>query len=408
MTRDPKTPTDRRATTVHHARHTDGHDERPTIRAAVEALVGAPAIDDNAVEVLRNGDEIFPAMLDAIESAEETIDFLTFIYWSGDIGRRFAEALGQASERGVAVRVLLDSLGARRISDELVESMQDRGARVEWFRPVEGQELGKAHHRTHRKILVVDDVIGFIGGVGIADEWTGDARDETEWRDTHFRVEGPAVSGLRAAFVSNWAETGQEVLRDGERFPELAPAGDVCCQVVHGAAEAGWSDISTLFRVLIGLAQERLRICTAYFTPDEILLGQLVEASQRGVAVEVLVPGPHADKRFVQLGAERCYETLLEAGVVVRSFQPAMLHAKIMTVDGLVATVGSANFNTRSAALDDEANLVIYDERIVSILDRHYDEDVERSEEIDLERWKDRGWIQRVKEKVLGPAEPFM
>jgi len=374
------------------------------IRRTLEGVMGIPATEGNRLDVLRNGDEIFPAMLAAIEGAEHTIDLLTFVYWKGEIGMRFAEALAARAREGVRVRVLLDAWGSRPISRALTDLMETAGVRVRWFRPLHRLEPGKMNHRTHRKVMVVDEATGFTGGVGIADEWTGDARDETEWRDTHFRVGGPAVDGLRAAFLDNWAETELQLFEDGvDRFPQQPKPGRSVVQCVRGESEAGWSDVSMLLLTLLQLAERRVRITTAYFVPDEELCERLCAAAARGVEVDILLPGPHADKRFVQLGSEAVYGPLLEAGVRIWNFQPSMLHAKVLTVDGLVASVGSANFNARSTELDEEVNLVVLDPDLAETLDGHFDDDLERSVLIDRDRWEDRPLGQPVLEKIVTP-----
>ncbi len=381
----------------------DGAERVAALRRSLEGIMGIPATEGNAVTVLRNGVEIFPAMLEAIGGARRTIDFLTFVYWRSHIGERFADALSERARSGVRVRVLLDAWGAQSIEKRLLEQMEEAGVGVHWFRPLLRLQAHKANHRTHRKVLVVDEEIAFTGGVGIAEEWEGDARNECEWRDTHFRIQGPAVDGLRAAFLSNWVET-DDVLVEPEldRFPDQPQPGSTIVQAVRGAATSGWSDMSTLVRALLQLAQERVRITTAYFVPDARLNEQLIGAIERGVSVEVLLPGPNMDKRFVQLAGQSSYASLLEAGVRIWQFQPAMLHAKIMTVDGTAASIGSANFNARSTRLDDEINLVALDPDLVAILDRHFDEDVARSEEIVPGRWEHRPLRQRLLERAAG------
>jgi cardiolipin synthase len=384
-------------------------DDVSRYRRALEGLLGVHATEGNLVEVLRNGDRIFPAMLEAIGRATATIDFLTFVYWKGEIGREFARALAERARAGVRVRVLLDAYGASSMDPDLIEDLDDAGALVEWFRPIDKVRFWNSNHRTHRKVLICDEDVAFTGGVGIADEWRGDGRDPSEWRDTHFRVRGPAVDGLRAAFVQNWAETGHPLFEEGvDRFPVQSQPGSSIVHVVRGAAHAGWSDITTLMRALLCLARRRVRITTAYFVPDDGTCRLLVEAAGRGVDVEILVPGPHVDKRFVQLAAESQYEGMLEAGVRIWSYQPAMLHAKAMTVDGTVANVGSANFNSRSLVLDDEVNLVVLDPDVVARLDADFEADVERSEPIHPERWADRSVAQRAKEVASHVLDPFL
>lgn len=371
-------------------------------RRILEGLVGVPATEGNEITVLRNGDEIFPAMLDAIRSSTETVDFMTFVYWTGDIAVEFAEALRDRAAHGVRVRVLLDAIGARLMDRALIDRMEEAGVVVEWFRKPTRVKPWEVNHRTHRKLLVCDEDVGFTGGVGIAEEWCGDARDEREWRDTHVRVRGPAVDGLRAAFAQNWAETGHDLCDERDRFPDQPRVGDAIVQVIKGSAGAGWTDIGTMFDALLRSATDRIRLTTAYFVPDERFVQLLCDAAARGVDVCVLVPGPHADKRVVQLAGEAVYEQLLDAGIRVACFQASMLHAKVLTVDGAVAAIGSANFNSRSLAIDDEVNLVVLHEPTVATLDRHFDEDLARSEALDLRRWRDRSVAQRVKEKVVG------
>ncbi|MEP7059434.1 MAG: phospholipase D-like domain-containing protein [Actinomycetota bacterium] len=282
--------------------------DAPTFRRMLEGVIGVPATEGNLIEVLHNGHEIFPAMLEAIDGAQYTIDLLTFVYWQGEIGTRFARSLAGRAEAGVRVRVLLDSWGAHPIDRPSIDLMESAGVAVRWFRPFRRFEPSKMNHRTHRKVLVVDESTGFTGGVGIADEWNGDARNESEWRDTHFRLSGPAVDGLRAAFLDNWVETNPVLFEEGiDRFPAQPQPGGSVVQCVRGASEAGWSDITTLFLTLLGMARRRIRITTAYFVPDQELIERLCAAAERGVEVEILLPGPHADKRFVQIAGEAAY-----------------------------------------------------------------------------------------------------
>jgi cardiolipin synthase len=374
------------------------------IRRILEGVLGVPATEGNRIQVLRNGDRIFPAMLEAIDQAEHTIDFLTFVYWAGEVGETFGRHLSDQARAGVRVRVLLDSWGAHTMDKGVLAHLADAGAHVHWYRPLRRFRPGQVNHRTHRKVLITDETVGFTGGVGIADCWGGDARNEREWRDTHFRIEGPAVDGLRAAFLDNWVETDRTLLDLSiDRFPDQPQPGSSLVQCVRGASEIGWSDVATLFRTLLQLAESRIRITTAYFVPDDELTDRLCEAADRGVGIDILLPGPHADKRFVQLAGEAEYERLLECGVRIWHFQPSMLHAKVMTVDGCVANVGSANLNTRSVALDEEINTVVVDDRIAAELDTHFEEDLERSVRIEPGRWERRPLWQRAAERVVTP-----
>lgn len=371
-------------------------------RRALETLIGVPATDGNAVEVLRNGDEIFPAMLAEIAAAQHTVDLLTYVYWSGEVAHRFADTLAERARAGVRVRVLLDAFGSGPMERELVHRMRDAGVRVEHFRRLLANPT-LANHRTHRKVCICDDTVGFTGGVGIAGEWEGDARHPGEWRDTHFRVRGAAVDGLRAAFVANWIETGNALAEDDERFPAAADAGPTAVQVVRSqAAAAGITDTDQALRALVRLSRRRLRVSTAYFVPDRPFLRLLRDAAHRGVDVEVLVPGRYADKRVMRLAAQEDYRPLLEAGVRLCRYQRTMLHNKILTVDGLVACVGSANLNSRSLAHDDEVCLIVHDPDVVATLDAHMDEDLTLSDELHLPAWRRRRRLVKAKERVVG------
>ncbi len=380
-----------------------------SLRRRLEGLLGIPATEGNALTVLRNGDKIFPAMLQAVREAQRTVDFLTFVYWKGDIAQEFAMALAERARNGVVVRVLIDAIGGRLIDSNLLSHMSDCGVRVEWFRKPLRTNLLKQDHRTHRKVLICDERVGFTGGVGIAEEWCGDARDETEWRDTHVRVVGPAVDGLSASFAQNWAETGHPLIEQCRRFPEheMTPGGSVV-QVARGSASVGWNDMATVFRVMIESAQERLRMMTAYFVPDECFQQLMLDAVQRGVQVDVMLPGPHADKRVCQLASESIYSTLVEGGVRIWAFQPSMLHAKVMTIDGIASVIGSANMNRRSMALDEEVVLSVLDPAVARRLEDDFDRELDRCVRIEPRRWQDRPLHQKVQEKATTVLHRFL
>jgi cardiolipin synthase len=383
------------------------------LRRRLEGLLGIPATEGNELTLLRNGDQIFPAMLEAIRAARETIDFLTFVYWKGDIAQEMAMALAERARAGVTVRVLIDAIGGRLIDNNLIDHMSDCGVRVEWFRkPFSIAQLTsplKQNHRTHRKVLICDERVGFTGGVGIAEEWCGDARDETEWRDTHVRVVGPAVDGLSASFAQNWAETGHALLEPRRRFPEQERAeGGAIVQVARGSASVGWNDMATVFRVMIESAQDRLRMMTAYFVPDEHFQQLFLDAVERGVEVDIMVPGPHADKRVCQLASESIYSCLVEGGVRIWAFQPSMLHAKVMTVDGVASVIGSANMNRRSMQHDEEVVLSVLDRRVTTRLEADFEADLERCERIEPRRWEDRPLHQKVQERATRVIHHFL
>ncbi len=273
----------------------------PDFARLVEALTTAPLRQGNRVTVLRNGDQIFPAMLGAIQSAERTVDFATYVYWTGSIAPQFADVLAQRARAGVEVNVLLDAVGAAKMDRALVERLQAAGATVAWFRPVRWWTLHKLNNRTHRKILVVDGRVGFTGGVGIAEEWTGNGQDAGHWRDTHVRVEGPAVRDLLGGFLDNWSEATQCILSGREHLPDLRGFDDgVQVQVTRSTAQKGSTDAEHLFYAAIASARTRLWLTSAYFAPRQAFVDALCEAAGRGVDIRVLVNGPHIDKQAVR------------------------------------------------------------------------------------------------------------
>ncbi len=389
-------------------------DERTRrLRRRLEALLGVPATEGNKITLLRNGDEIFPAMLEAVTRAKRTIDFLTFVYWKGEIASEFAHALAGKAREGLRVRVLIDAIGGRLIESDLIDHMAACGVQVEWFRkPFSVAQLTsplKQNHRTHRKVLICDEQLGFTGGVGIAEEWTGDARNASEWRDTHVRIVGPAVDGLSASFAQNWAETGHPLIDDRRRFPDHEPQpGGSVVQVARGSASVGWNDMATIFRVMIESADERLRMMSAYFVPDDFFQSLLLEAVELGVQVDVMLPGPHADKRVSQLASESIYARLVEGGVRIWAFQPSMLHAKVLTIDGLASVVGSTNMNRRSMQHDEEVVLTVLDPDVTRELEADFDAELDRCERIEPRGWADRPAHQRVQEQVTTLIHRFL
>ncbi|MFJ8668757.1 phosphatidylserine/phosphatidylglycerophosphate/cardiolipin synthase family protein [Streptomyces sp. NPDC093600] len=377
-------------------------DERKhRLRRRLERLIGIAATEGNSVTALRNGDEIFEAMLASIRSAEHTVDMMTFVYWRGDIARDFARALAERARAGVRVRLLLDGFGSRLIEKEQLVAMEQAGVQVSWFRKPLLLSPFKQNHRCHRKVLVVDEHVAFTGGVGIAEEWCGDARNEREWRDTHVEVRGPAVDGIAAAFAQNWAECHDELFDERDRFVEHEPQGDAVVQVVRGSASIGWQDMQTLIRVMLESAEERVRLATAYFAPDAYFAELLCATARRGVEVEILLPGPHTDKRVCQLAGQRFYEILTACGVKIYHYQPTMMHAKVITLDRTAALIGSTNFNRRSLDHDEEVMLAILDETFTATLDEHFDRDLEASEKISDGRWKKRSPVQRAREAAV-------
>lgn len=348
-------------------------------RLAVRTVLGDIFTEGNHVEVLRNGEQIFPAMLEAVENAETSIDFVTFVYWGGEISATFAQALADRARNRVRVRVVLDGYGSIPMKQDWIDEMESAGVIVERFRPVMRWKFWETDHRTHRKILVCDDRVAFTGGVGIADEWRGDARNPDEWRETHFRIEGPAVLGLRAAFLTDWRDTGHRIDRTDIDVTVPRPAGDMEVAVVDGSAQIGVNDAERLLEALVAAAERRIVIQTPYFNPTDELVEALREAQHRGVEIDILLPGPNIDKQISFVMAKYRYHPLVEDGIRVWIYQPTMMHVKAMVVDDEIAVVGSVNFNRRSVEKDEEVALVVNDRRVVATLLEHFEEDREAS-----------------------------
>ncbi|MET9054531.1 cardiolipin synthase B [Streptomyces sp. ZEA17I] len=378
------------------------------LRRRLERLIGIAATEGNALLPLRNGDQIFGAMLKAIRTAEHTVDMMTFVYWRGDIAREFAEALAERARAGVRVRLMLDGFGSRLIEKDQLAMMDEAGVTVAWFRKPLYLSPLKQNHRCHRKVLITDETTAFTGGVGIAEEWCGDARNEHEWRDTHVQVRGPAVDGLAAAFAQNWAECQDELFDEHDRFVPSDQHGDAVVQVVRGSSSFGWQDMQTLMRVVLESAEERIRLTTAYFAPDDYFTALLCAAARRGVEVEILLPGPHTDKRVCQLAGQRHYEELTACGVKIYQYQPTMMHTKTVTVDRVASLIGSTNFNRRSLEHDEEVMLAVLDCDFTDALDADFDEDREKSVRIERGRWKRRDLVQRAREAAVVPIRRFL
>jgi cardiolipin synthase A/B len=370
----------------------------PQFRRSMGSLLGPPLLPGNRVVPLRNGTEIFPAMLEAIGGARQTITFETFIYWSGDIGRRFADALAERAEAGVAVHVLLDWVGSTRMEEPLLERMEAAGVVVRRYHPPRWYTLSKMNNRTHRKLLIVDGEVGFTGGVGIADPWLGDAQDPDHWRDSHFRVDGPVVAQMQAAFLDNWMKATGDVLHGEPYFPPLSPQGEVTAQMFRSDPGEGSESVRLMYLLSIASAQRSVYISAAYFVPDNLSVSTIVAARERGVHVEVIVPGPLIDTETTRRASRARWGPLLEAGVIIHEYQPTMYHCKVMVVDEQWSTVGSTNFDNRSFRLNDEANLNVLDRDFAAALLKDFADDRRHARRVTLEAWRNRPWREKLVE----------
>ncbi|MEJ7798139.1 MAG: phospholipase D-like domain-containing protein [Solirubrobacteraceae bacterium] len=369
---------------------------------AAEAITSSPIAHGNKAEILINGDQIFPAFIATIAAARRSVNLLSYIYWHGEIARSIADAVCERARAGVEVNVLLDAVGSAKMGRELIGQMRDAGATVTTFRPPKPYAIRRVNNRTHRKLVIVDGLVGLIGGVGIADEWSGNAEDPEHWRDTHVRVRGPVVRGLQGAFAENWLEATGDVLVGPRYLPELEPIDGGCTmQLVRSSAGVGDTNMEALYFLAIACARERLHLTAAYFAPRPAFIEALCEAAGRGVDVRLLVPGAHTDKAFVRKAGRGVYEQLLEGGVRIWEYSPTMLHAKTLTIDGAWTSVGSVNFDNRSFQLQDEATLCVSSRSFTAELDDQFLRDLALSEEIELERWRGRSLRAKANERLL-------
>jgi len=375
--------------------------EDPQFTRTIGALLGPPLVGGNRATALLNGDDIFPAMLAALRTAKSTITFEMYIYWSGGIGKQFADVLSERARAGVKVHVLIDAVGSGKIDETYIDQMENAGVEVRRYNPPHWYTLGRFNNRTHRKLVVVDGAVGFTGGVGIADQWTGNAQDPAHWRDTHFRIEGPAVAQLQAAFMDNWTQVTGMVLHGADYFPPLTAVGAHRAQVFTSSPGGGSESMQLMYLLSIAASRKSIALSASYFVPDNIAIRTFVEALKRGVKVRIILPGPHMDAEPVQRASRARWGELLAAGAEIYEYQPTMFHSKVMVVDELWTSVGSTNFDNRSFSVNDEANLNIYDREFAKLQMRIFEQDLGRSRRVSFEEWRNRPWSEKLWEHTI-------
>ena len=374
----------------------------PQFTRNLDHLLGPALLPGNKLTSLQNGDQIFPAMLEAIRGAQRTITFETYIYWSGEIGKKFSDALCERAKAGVKVHVLLDWVGAGKIDQAYLENMKAAGVEVERYHPLRWYTIARINNRTHRKLLVVDGKIGFTGGVGIGDVWSGNAQDKDHWRDSHYRIEGPAVAQMQSAFTDNWIKTRGTLLFGAEYFPELKPAGDSRAQVFRSSRSEGSESVRLMYLLSIASATNNIRLQAAYFVPDGLSVETFVAARKRGVKIQIIVPGPHIDTKVVRSASRSRWAELLDAGVEIYEYQPTMYHCKVLIVDDVWVSVGSTNFDDRSFRLNDEANLNIFDREFALEQIKVFDADVAKAKQITRENFEERSAVGKAVDELAG------
>lgn len=377
----------------------------PQFERAMAHLLGPGIVGGNEVTDLQNGDRIFPPMLAAIRAAQRSITFETYIYWSGDIGKQFADALSERARAGVKVHVLLDWVGSSKMEDSYLDEMRGAGVEIEKFHKPHWYNLARLNNRTHRKLLVVDGVAGFTGGVGIAPQWTGDGQDPDHWRDSHYLVRGPAVAHLQATFLDNWLKVTGRVLHGDAYFPKLEPVGTQRAQMFSSSPSSGSESMQLMYHMAVTAAEQSIDLSAAYFVPDELTLTLLMDALRRGVRLRIVTPGEHTDTETVKSASRGTWGPLLAAGAEIYEYEPTMYHCKVMIVDQRMVSVGSTNFDNRSFRLNDEANLNVYDEAFARRQSEVFEQDIRRSRRVTHEDWLNRPWTEKMAEKLTGMLE---
>ena len=378
----------------------------PTIAAHTDA----PIIGGNKIDVLLNGEQTFPAMLKAIRGARKSITYAQYLYQDGAIAYELAEAFAERCRAGLTVKLLLDSHGGGKIPEDIPQLLTDSGCQLEWFRRVRlfqfitPWELLNYNYRNHRRILVIDGTLGFTGGHGVAEEWTGDGRTDGKWRDTDVRIEGPIVQQLQAAFVESWRDTTGHILGGDLYFPALKPVGKVNAQIVKSSPLGGTYESYMLLLLSISSARKSIHLSNPYFLPDERMQEALLDAVKRGVSVVVLTPGK-IDHKLVYWASRRGFEPLLLGGIQIYEYQAALMHAKTMVVDGIWAHVGTTNLDNRSFALNEEINLIAYDHAVAGELEKAFADDLKYSKKLTYEAWKARPWREKFLELFTVPLK---
>lgn len=365
--------------------------DSPEFLITMTGLTGMPFVPGNSVQIFNNGDEFYPAILEAIEEAKTSVTMEMYIFWSGAVGRRFAEALSMKAREGVPVKLLVDAIGSSTIGEENLRILEAGGCQLAWFRPIRWYTLIRANFRLHRKSIIVDGRVAFSGGAGIADQWLGRARSSKEWRDVMIRVEGPAAQYLQTGFAQNWLINTGELVTGSAFFPVPISKGEVAVQTILSSPAGGAAAAGTMYMLALNCARKYLYIANPYFIPSRPVIEMLGEATRRGVDVKLMLSGDHCDTWWARQNSIRLYGRLMDAGVEIYEYVPTMMHQKTMVVDGVWATVGSANFDNRSLALNDETSHCFYDPGFVEEVRQVFLEDLQRCRRIDRGQWSRRG-----------------
>lgn len=380
----------------------------PAFFASAHALADPPPLEGNAVKLLHNGDEIFPAMLAAIREARSSVNFEAFLFNSDPVGAQFRDALCERARAGVRVRVLLDGIGSSsEFTDEDEATFRQAGCSFAYYHPTHSWRVDKLNRRTHRRVLVIDGKVGFTGGVGFAKEWAGNADAPDHWRDVQVRLEGPIVAKLQGAFQQHWVRATGETLSGSAEFPPLPPAGKLQAQLI-ASHSFSVSPISLVQAVAFASAEKSIFITNAYCAPSHNQVELLTKAAARGVDVRILVPGPHNDQPMTKSAGRGAYGELLQGGVKMFEYQPTMIHTKSMVIDGLLSVIGSSNFDSRSAQINEELDITVYDEGFGAEMNKVFERDLQQAKPYRLEDFKKRSAWERCSEWLVAPLAPLL
>jgi cardiolipin synthase A/B len=357
---------------------------------SIAGMTTAQIIAGNSADILQNGDEFFPALLESIRTARETIHFETYVWWTGGICDEVAEAFAARAREGLEVRIMIDAIGAQKMRKELRQMMQDAGCKVVRYHPIRLIDIGRLNKRTHRKLAIFDGEVGYVFGHGISRLWLGHGQDKDHWRDTGVRLRGPIVNGVQSVFAQHWIEETGDVLIGQKYFPHLEPAGDCQAHILWGAPLGGVSDLELMVKMALATAQKELIIQNPYFIGDDEMVELLARAVKRGVEVKIMVPGGITDSPIVSHAGHRHFEAILDCGVRLFLYERTLIHQKIMIIDGMWSHVGSTNIDDRSFDINEEAGVGIIDEKVASQLKEAFEEDLKSCTELKAKEWKQK------------------
>jgi cardiolipin synthase len=373
--------------------------------ATITGATGVSMLPGNRVDVLNNGDEFYPVMLQDIARARTSITIEAYIYWAGDIGRRFAEALAAKAGEGIPVKILLDAVGSSTIGTEILETLENGGCQLAWYNRIHWYTIGQFNHRTHRKSLIIDGRVGFTGGAGIADVWLGHAQSPRHWRDMQIRIAGPAVTPLQTGFAHNWLKTTGELLSGATYYPEHDCQASLRVQTVMSSPETGASSVRLMHYLPIVCARRSIYIANPYFVPDQAAIDTLVEARQRGVDVRIMVSGRYNDTWLARQNSRRLYGPMLRAGIQILEYDETFMHQKTMVVDGLWVSIGTTNFDNRSFAHNEETSVCVRDTGLAAYMEQVFRADMRACDRVELEAWRRRGLWRKSLEAVASLLE---